>query len=96
MGGQRPRKTSKFCKEGVLQIVSVTSPVASSSTIHRFKLALRDRQTTRERRQEEGGQMPMAWGCHIDIKLKNSRVGRKNTRSNSNGMDIFCLEWGRT
>ena len=57
-----------ICKERLLQIGSVTSRVAISRRVHRYKLALWDRQATRERREEEGGLMPMAWVCHIDAE----------------------------
>ena len=39
-----------------------------SRRVHRYKLTLRGRQATRGRREEEGGLMPMAWGCHIDVE----------------------------
>ena len=55
-------------KERILQIVLVTSQVAISRRVHQHKLALRDRQATRGRREEEGGLMPMAWGCHKDVE----------------------------
>ena len=64
-GGAMAKKG--ICKERLLQIVSVTSQVAISRRVYRYKLALRDRQATRGRREEEGGLMPMAWGCHIDV-----------------------------
>ena len=53
-----------ICKARLLQRVSVTSQVAISRRVHGYKLALRDRQATRGKREEEGGLMPMAWGCH--------------------------------
>ena len=65
-GGAMAKKG--ICKERPLQIVSVTSQVAISRRVHRYKLALRDRQATRGRRIEDGGLMPMAWGCHIDVE----------------------------
>ena len=65
-GGAMAKKD--ICKERPLQIVSVTSQVAISRRVHRYKLTLRDRQAARGRREEEGGLMPMAWGCHIDAE----------------------------
>ena len=81
-----------ICKERIFQIVSVTSQVAISRRVHRYKLALRNCQATRRRREEDGGLMPMAWGCHIDVEWGVARVGRKKA---SKGLEIFCLEWGR-
>ena len=57
-----------ICKETILQIVSVTSQVAISRRVHRCKLARRGDQATRGKREEEGGLMPMAWGCHIAVE----------------------------
>ena len=65
-GGAMAKKG--ICKERLLQIVSVTSQVAISRRVHGYKLALRDRQAARGRREEEGGLMPMAWGCHKDVE----------------------------
>ena len=65
-GGAMAKKG--ICIERLLQIVSVTSQVAISRRVHRFKLSLRDRQATRGRREEEAGLMPMAWGYHIDVE----------------------------
>ena len=48
------------CKERLLQIISVTSQVAISHGIHRYKHVLRYRQATR------GRMLPVAWGWHID------------------------------
>ena len=36
--------------------------------MHRYKLALRDRQAVRGRREEEGGLLPMAWGWNVDAE----------------------------
>ena len=57
-----------ICRDRFLQIVSVTSEVAISRRVHRYKLALRDRQVTTGRREEEGRVLPMAWGWHIDAE----------------------------
>ena len=56
-----------ICKGRLPQIVLMTSQVAISRRVHRHKLALRDRQVTRRRREEEGGLMPIAWGSRIDV-----------------------------
>lgn len=55
-------------KERLLQIISVTSQVAISRRVHRYKLVLRNRQAARGRREEQGGLMPMAWGWHMDAE----------------------------
>ena len=47
-GGAMAKKG--ICKEGILQIVSVTSQLAISRRVHRYKFALRDR-----KRREGGG-----------------------------------------
>ena len=65
-GGRIPKKG--ICKERLLQIISVTTPVAISRRVHRYKLALRDRRATRGRKKEEGGLLSMAWGWHIDTE----------------------------
>ena len=52
-GGAMAKKG--ICKERLLQIVSVTSQVATSRRVHRYKLVLRDRQATGWRREEGGG-----------------------------------------
>ena len=41
-----------ICKERQLQMISVTSQIAISPRVHRYKLALRGRQATREGRDE--------------------------------------------
>ena len=54
-------------KEHLLQIISVTTQVAISRRVSRFKLQLRDRQEARRRRG--GGYdrpTPMAWGWSFD------------------------------
>ena len=53
------------CKEHLFQVISVTTQVAISRRLHRYKLALRDRQAARGRREEDGGLFPMAWGWHV-------------------------------
>ena len=70
VGGRDGRAMAKkgICKERLLPVVSVTSQVAISRRVHRYKLALRHRQATRERGEEERGLMPMAWGCHTDVE----------------------------
>lgn len=44
-----------LCKECAFQIVSVTSRVAIWRRVHRYKLALRNRQDMRGTREGEGG-----------------------------------------
>ena len=73
----------RIADEGGIKVVGV---------LHRYKLALRERQATRRGREEEGRLMPMAWGCHIDVTSGIIRVGLKKA---SKGLAIFCLEWGR-
>ena len=70
VGGRDGRAIAKkgICKERLLQIFSVTSQVAISRRVHRYKLALRGREATRGRREEDGGLMPMACGCLIDVE----------------------------
>ena len=59
------RDGGAMAKNGIYK--AVTSPVAISRRVHRCKLALRGRQATRGKREEDGGLIPMAWGCHIDV-----------------------------
>ena len=54
------------CKERLFQIISVTIQVAISPRVHRYKLALRDRQAARERREDNGVLMSMTRGWKID------------------------------
>ena len=54
------------CKERLVQIISVTTQVAISRRVHRYQLALRDRQATRGRREITGIPLPMTWGWSID------------------------------
>ena len=54
------------CKERLFQIISVTTQVAISRRVHRYQLALRDRQAARRRRDETGVMLPMTWGWNID------------------------------
>ena len=57
-----------ICKERPLQIVSVTSQVAISCRVRRYKLALRDHRATRGRTEADRELMPMAWSCHVDVE----------------------------
>ena len=50
------------CKRRLLQIISLTTQVAISRQVQRYKLALRDRQAARGKREEGGVKMPMTWG----------------------------------
>ena len=89
MGGQWPRKASArnvFFTDSLSDLLG-----RYFNRVHRYKLALRDSQPTRGRREEEGGLMPIAWGCHIDVEQGIIRVGRKKI---CKGLEIFCLEWG--
>ena len=54
------------CKERLFRIISVTTQVAISRRVHRYQLALRDRQATRRRREVNGAPLPMTWGWSID------------------------------
>ena len=53
------------CKEHLFQIISVTTQVTISRRVHRYQLALRDRQATRGRREITGIPLPMTWGWSI-------------------------------
>ena len=50
------------CKERFFRIISVATQVAISRRVHRYQLALRDRQATRGRREVNGVPLPMTWG----------------------------------
>ena len=65
-GGSLSRKG--VCKKHLFQIISVTTHVAISRRVHRYKLTLRDRQAARGRREEDGGLLPMVWGWHVDAE----------------------------
>ena len=54
------------CKERLLSIISVTTQVAISRGAQRYKLALRDRQAAKGRREEGGVRVPVTWGRKID------------------------------
>ena len=49
------------CKERLFQIISVTSQVPTPRQVHRYRLAVRDREAARGR-EEAGGLRPLAWG----------------------------------
>ena len=66
--GWRVHGQGRHLKDYLLQIISVNSQVAISRRVHRYKLALRDRQATTGRREEEGRKLPMEWGCHINVE----------------------------
>ena len=53
-------------RERLFQIISVTTLVAISRRVHRFRLSLRDRQAARGREEEAGGLRPLAWGGNVD------------------------------
>ena len=54
------------CKERLLQIISMTTQVAISRRVHRYRLPLRDRQAARGREEESRGVRPLAWGGNFD------------------------------
>ena len=63
-GGSMGRKG--VVKERLLQIVSVTTQVAISRRVSRFKLQLGDRQGARRSRGGDDRPTPMAWGWDLD------------------------------
>ena len=64
-GGSMARKGG--VKERLLQIISVTTQVAISRRVARFKLQLRDRQEIgRSRGGGDDRPAPMAWGWSLD------------------------------
>ena len=54
------------CKERLFQFFSVTTQVAISRRVYRYRLSLRDRQAARGREEESGGLRPLAWGGNVD------------------------------
>ena len=69
VGGRDDRSMGRkgLVKERLLQIVSVTTQVAISRRVSRFRLQLRGRQESR--RSRGGGDdrpTPMAWGWSLD------------------------------
>ena len=61
-----PASRKSVCKEHTFQIISVTTQVAISRPVHRYQLALRDRQATGGRREVNGIPLPMTWRWSID------------------------------
>ena len=59
------RARKGVCKERLSQIISVTTQVVISRRVHRYRLALRDHQAARGRREEAGGLRPLAWGGNV-------------------------------
>ena len=53
-------------KECLLQIFSVTTQVAISRRVARFKLQLKDRREIRSRGGGDGRPTPMAWGWNLE------------------------------
>ena len=53
------RAREGVCKERLFQIISVTTQVVISRRVHRYRLALRDRQAARGREEEAGGLRPL-------------------------------------
>ena len=71
-GGSLSRKG--VCKEHIFQILSVTTQVAVWRRGHRYKLALRDRQAARGRREEDGGLIPsVGVACRCGVGLTANR-----------------------
>ena len=58
------------CEERLYQVTSVTTQVAISRGVHRYELALRDRQAAMRRREETGVLLMKTWG----LTLPRSRV----------------------
>eukprot|EP00904_Undaria_pinnatifida_P007452 jgi/Undpi1/3837/HiC_scaffold_16.g07206.m1 len=54
------------CKERLFQIISVTTQVAISRRVHRYRLSPRDRQAARGRDEESGELRPLACGGNVD------------------------------
>ena len=54
------------CKERLFQRISVTTQVAISGRVHRYRLSLRNHQAARGREEEAGGLRPLVWGCNVD------------------------------
>ena len=69
-GGSMARK--EVLKERLLQIVSVTTQVAISRRVPRFKLQLMDRQEARSQGGGDDRPTPMAWGWSMDCLLYTS------------------------
>ena len=63
-GGSMARKG--VVKERLLQIISVTTQLAISRRVARFKLQLKDRQEIRSRGVGDDRPTPMAWGWSSD------------------------------
>ena len=57
-----------ICQERLFQIIAVTTQVAISRRVNRYKLAPRERQTARGRKQETGGLQSTTWGCNVDAR----------------------------
>ena len=53
-------------QERLFQIISVTTQVAISRIVHRYRLSLKDRQASRGREEESGGLRLLAWGGNVD------------------------------
>ena len=54
------------CKERILQIIPVTTQVAISRRVNRYRPSPRDRQAARGREEESGGLRPLAWDGNVD------------------------------
>lgn len=67
-GNRLAMSKKNICKDLILQEISVPFQVAMSRRVRRYSLALRDRQATRGRREEEGMLISMAQGWHMNAK----------------------------
>ena len=54
------------CKERLFEIISVTTQVAISRRVHRYRLSLRDRQAAGGREEQSGELRPLALGGNVD------------------------------
>ena len=72
------------CKEHLFQIISVTTQVAISRRVHRYRLSLRDRQAAGGREEEAGGLRPLARGGNVDEDRgrlsAETYIGKGNSR----------------
>ena len=72
------------CKERLFQIISVTTQVAISRRVHRYRPSLRDRQAARGRKnREDYGHWPgvaMLMRIKVDSQLKYIYIGKGNSR----------------
>ena len=81
MGGRDGGSTVKkeVLKERLLQLVPVTTQLAISKRVSRFKIQLRDCQEARSRGREDDRPIPIAWGWSLGYGLGFIRLERTNT-----------------